>query len=927
MNTDLKAQEISPVSDERKKELIRSLLPLPKEITVIGEVLPKERTVTGGEQASFSIDVNVVNPSKRLELLKKELLKKVKDFFPNEQVDSSNSKLGLSIQLYVKSDTYVRDLPGIPDLREIPDLKNDPVRNSEQAYAIVPIGSNPGQFVKYALVGNEDVGVHYAVQTLMQLIEAAAPDSIPIVLVRDWPDLAERGLWWGFPSKPPYSGKTKDCIASMVSRKFNFLQVHAFPEDFDKGKNMVYTPLNPKINSNNPKINSKTPEIVKLVREAGIGLIPIMGHLDQLPAHIDIKDQESVCYESSSTFHKFMAAWMSAVAKVQGVYQVSGWLAENVNSIECGCDYCQEGLNKNRFVEEVKAFLEARKKFLEAQSELELQKELGLRIVLSQASYKDDNRFVFDALEDKKHICVDYYHGGKTYKASKKPMVYELLREFACKGRSIGIYPQLLATHAYNTPFPCVHFIRERMKEFVNAGLKTLVGRLHQAEWPYYPMNLDAAAEYSWNAYGRDSREFAAAWASRAGFANPDKVAEWSELIGPVAWNVHAGRFPIRFDNIVKSICAGNALKLGEDPLEGFASDHELEKNISDCDDAVKEIDEARAKDIAEDIAEAEKKVVTILEATNTIKSYLRLLQSMLLLSKATAAKNESKKLGIENESEELEIIRREILQSENIQKHMYQYANSCRELVESLDKWFKAVERECPEEFKYIEDNPGLGFREYQTKEVFYYNCRQLADYFIDQLGDQPTRLSESEGQTPKDCFDEVFGSSWPKLIGGWKKSNFSSDGSFKFCCEVTEKRIENGIDEIITDKNGAPEIIDGAEKYVVLFIYRKGPGITIKSVTFCLELKKNKPSEVAVVSTEGMKPHYEFNLTSGTLEKCKEKDNQKAIYYITVEGSYKNEKESWAANEETRERTLTDNDDKKEKLYGTVYFFKKPA
>ena len=57
-------------------------------------------------------------------------------------------------------------------------------------------------------------------------------------------------------------------------------------------------------------------------------------------------------------------------------------------------------------------------------------------------------------------------------------------------------------------------------------------------------MNIDALAEWSWNQDGRDERQFALAWATRQGCAEPERLADWVERMGPVEWDVYDSGFP-----------------------------------------------------------------------------------------------------------------------------------------------------------------------------------------------------------------------------------------------------------------------------------------------------------------------------------------------------------------------------------------------
>jgi hypothetical protein len=55
---------------------------------------------------------------------------------------------------------------------------------------------------------------------------------------------------------------------------------------------------------------------------------------------------------------------------------------------------------------------------------------------------------------------------------------------------------------------------------------------------------VEAAAEWSWNDKGRTTREFAYSHAVRQGYKDPEKFAEWSETLGPVAWDVYGSNWP-----------------------------------------------------------------------------------------------------------------------------------------------------------------------------------------------------------------------------------------------------------------------------------------------------------------------------------------------------------------------------------------------
>ena len=84
--------------------------------------------------------------------------------------------------------------------------------NREQAYTIAPQGHS--RLLLSALDGR---GVYYAARTLHQLLEITMSlerVALPLATVRDWPDIAERGLW-NFPDEAEW-------IPWMAGLKLNY---------------------------------------------------------------------------------------------------------------------------------------------------------------------------------------------------------------------------------------------------------------------------------------------------------------------------------------------------------------------------------------------------------------------------------------------------------------------------------------------------------------------------------------------------------------------------------------------------------------------------------------------------------------------------------------------------------------------------------
>jgi len=56
--------------------------------------------------------------------------------------------------------------------------------------------------------------------------------------------------------------------------------------------------------------------------------------------------------------------------------------------------------------------------------------------------------------------------------------------------------------------------------------------------------NIEAAMEWLWNPNGRTPREFALSWAVREKIRDPEKFADWADLMGPVEWAIYGSEWP-----------------------------------------------------------------------------------------------------------------------------------------------------------------------------------------------------------------------------------------------------------------------------------------------------------------------------------------------------------------------------------------------
>lgn len=390
--------------------------------------------------------------------------------------------------------------------------------HSDQAYLIRPMADGTGLL----LVGGGERGLYYAAKTLQQFLMAKTAEGkarIPLATITDWPDMEDRGFWGADSSMQ---------LRWMSDRKLNYdEQISHCGVNKDKQSFVTYAPYKQRMIDEGPAL--------------GINPVPVVLHLEQLQnsglfeAYPELAGRNgrpgSICY-SNRLFVDVLARWLLLWRSKPGVREVDVWMAENLGGEKgCQCEQCAKG---DRNVLEARAIVAAWKK-----ARLQ-QPDLGLRILTSEETEKS-NPTVFAELP--KEVKIWYYHSLFTYNASEKPMIRPYLVEAIREGRWLGVCANVCAIVGTYQPFTGAHFMHYRMNEFVSKGLTGLLG---------YPVptvdhvrfNAEAAAEWSWNVKGRSPHEFALAWAVRRGCKDPAKFAEWSDVHGPVAWDVYGSEFP-----------------------------------------------------------------------------------------------------------------------------------------------------------------------------------------------------------------------------------------------------------------------------------------------------------------------------------------------------------------------------------------------
>jgi hypothetical protein len=559
------AEGVVPTAVEDAGQWLNWVIPLPKEVSLTRQVtLPASDirlTLRGGADE-----------------LERKALRKLQALFL-DQAGVENAAAGaFEILLGVcDADGRVGDV-AVPDATRLQALPN-----REQAYLIRPVGT--GRLVLTAL---DSHGVFYAALTLRQLLETRFRGdrvSVPLAVITDWPDLAERGEWG--------HSVTRD-IEWMAERKMNVIEFH--------------TPHN--VASNGTVTTGIDSATLRRGRLNAVKTVPIISHLNLMGSRgvyaafpgLRGKGEKAVWRErkgpqevenailsttlwapcaSDPKLYEVLAGWMRGFAGHEGVRDISCWLGEL--SLRCECAECAKS---NQFALEAQAFVKAWRLAVKDYP------DLRIRILLTQGSYPSNDKVLAEIPPE---VGVTYYDGGRTYDSSPNPMIYPLLEEYAAKDRWLGVYPQLTPSWRIVSPWSCPQFVKFRMTEFVDKKLACVAGYV-VPDNRLFDFNVTAAAEWGWNAHGRSERQFAVAWATRQGFREPEKVADWAMKLGPVAWDLYGARLVER--HLFRPASIGDMISkrakpaFGEGMLTAFPDEARLRSNRDTCVDALRLADQ-----------------------------------------------------------------------------------------------------------------------------------------------------------------------------------------------------------------------------------------------------------------------------------------------------------------------------------------------
>ncbi|MCE5249703.1 glycoside hydrolase family 20 zincin-like fold domain-containing protein [bacterium] len=566
-----------PVYSAGHQEWLNRLIPLPKEIRFDGEITVAVKDVSVClRPGAGPVERNAAEELASL-------------LGTNIRTSTGAGKFEIVIGMVDSRGTVM----GINLAGETERLKTLP--NSEQAYVIRRKESN-----RLVLAGIDERGVYYAVQTLEQLLGNRFDRgmvTIPLAEVTDWPDLKYRGMWDDtFPA---------DQIEWMASLKMNLVDCLTNLTVDEDGHGRVTA------------IPSKGPTEIEGVdfptfcARHAVHFVPIILHLSHLERTGIYKKYPDLIGRGATIDDRFippcanrpelaavLADWMEALAGQPSVDEISIWLSE----VEQQCD-CEECRKAGQYVMETRAILKA---YERARVKYP---NLRIRILLTQGSYPTNEKILAEIPGD---VGVVYYHGEKTYDSSREPMIYFPLREYAARGRMLGVCPQLTVSWAVVCPWSSPQFVRARMNEYVDKGL-TLLSAYATPNLMLYEFNIAAAAEWSWNAHGRSERDFALAWVTRRGMKNPGAAADWAVLLGSVSWDIYGSAVPFNFvpgfgitrrmiENRVRPI-------LGEDMFRYFPTTGDFDRALEKCD---------RALAIARTLDDPK-----ILEETTVVRGYI----------------------------------------------------------------------------------------------------------------------------------------------------------------------------------------------------------------------------------------------------------------------------------------------------------------
>jgi len=503
-----------------KEKWLRHLLPLPHEID-IEQVVECHPAAVRVEVREGATQIETRAADDLVELL-------------GGRVPGKGAEPGFFITIGV-ADPHGRldDTPvGVDQLKALP--------NREQAYLIQPQGRD-----SLLLTGLHECGIVYAVHTLRQLLEPALDGDrvcIPLIRVLDWPDMDERGLW-NFPDPHEW-------IPWLASLKLNY------------GK-MASTDLARPVRGA-PNRAAIDVELHQRAQQLGFRYVPYIVHLNFLEdiglfeaypelagkgdgavagryfAHKDGPQHRVPC-AANPLLVDILTEWMGDIAS-QGAGEISCWLSER--PAQCVCTDCTA---VGQFVLESRAFVRAWQEVRPQHPELQIRifsstttSERNYRVLAELPAEVKFERACATDMERVRHLPRDLFANP-------------LLDHHTAEGRWAASYDVPIGangrvdTPEFKVPHRSAHRIRDYVGQLISRRYSGAYGMMAWGTLgrEICGYNIHALAEWSWNLHGRTEGEFALAWATREGYGDPEAVAAWAEIMGPVEFDVYDSDFPI----------------------------------------------------------------------------------------------------------------------------------------------------------------------------------------------------------------------------------------------------------------------------------------------------------------------------------------------------------------------------------------------
>jgi len=492
--------------------------------------------------------------------------------------------------------------------------------NREQAYLIEPLGKEG-----LVLAGGGPAGVYYAALTLAQLLSPvmdAGQVHIPLVEVVDWPDLEERGLW-NFPQPEEWIpwlssiklnyGKMADTRLQPVERgRPNRAQIDRELLEESRLRAFNYVPYIVHLNFLHDRgLFAAYPEL------AGVGDGALAG---RYAAHKEGNQHRAPC-ASQPLLVQILAEWLEDLAS-QGALELSCWLSER--PAQCGCAPCTA---VGQFVLEARAFVAAWQRARAAHP------ALRIRLFLSTTTAEGDHRIL---AETPPEVRIERCCATELERVACTPrdlFANPLLDHWAGQGRWLASYDVPLTVNAavdtpeFKLPESSAHRVRDYVRQLLRRGYRGGYGMMAWAGLAreICGFNIHALAEWAWNAGGRSEEEFAASWATRQGWPDPEGFAAWAGLVGPLEFDLYDAEFPVCYSwgRAVQMVQEHCRPVLGEGMFRYFADPEDFGRKRQVC---------ARALDLAREWADPGPAL-----ETGVVGSYLDLAEALFWVAEAIA--------------------------------------------------------------------------------------------------------------------------------------------------------------------------------------------------------------------------------------------------------------------------------------------------